>query len=75
MPTIKTFGGFGIHMYFEDHGVPHFHIVAAAYSASIAIEDFAILAGGVPPRIYKLATAWAVENKPLLRRKWKEYSA
>jgi hypothetical protein len=74
MPTVKTFARFEIYMYFEDHGIPHFHIVSADYSASIAIEDFTILAGGAPTRIYNQATAWAVKNRPLLRWKWTEYS-
>ncbi len=74
MPAIKVFGSFEIYMYFEDHGVPHFHIVSADHYASIAIEDFTILAGDVPAKIYKQATAWAMKNRPLLRRKWKKFS-
>ena len=74
MPTIQDFGSFTIHMYFEDHGVPHFHVVSADFRASIAIEDFTVLAGAVPAKAYKRATEWAAKNKPLLRRQWKEYS-
>ena len=74
MPVIKDFGSFKIHMYFEDHGVPHFHVFSADFHASIAIDDFAVLAGVAPPKAYKQATEWAAKNKPLLMRKWKEYS-
>ncbi|MFQ5764901.1 MAG: DUF4160 domain-containing protein [Rhodospirillales bacterium] len=74
MPSIKDFGGFEIYMYFEDHGVPHFHVVSAEYHASIAIEDLTILAGDLPPKAFKTATTWAARNRAILWRKWKEYS-
>lgn len=74
MPTIKDFGSFEIYMYFEDHGVPHFHIVSADFRAYVGIEDFTVLAGDVPNKVYNQATVWAAKNRPLLRRNWKEYS-
>lgn len=74
MPTIKDFGSFKIYMYFEDHGVPHFHVLCADFHASVAIDDFAILTGDVPAKAYNRATKWAAGKKPLLWRKWKEYS-
>lgn len=75
MPTIEDFGSFKIYIYFEDHGVPHFHVLSANFRASIAIEDFAVLTGDVPNKVYNQAIVWAAKNRPLLRRKWKEYSA
>lgn len=74
MPSLKDFGNFQVYMYFEDHGIPHFHVVAAEFYAAVAIEDLSMLAGELPPGVLRKARKWAAENRPLLRRKWREYS-
>jgi len=74
MPTIKRFHSFIIAMYFDDHGMPHFHIRSATGRASIAIDTLEVLAGNVPDKILKEAKAWALENKDVLHDIWKEYS-
>ena len=74
MPRIEDFGSFQIYMYFEDHGIPHFHVIAADFYAAVAIEDSSVLAGDLPARVMRRVRKWASENRPLLRRKWSEYS-
>ena len=74
MPRVKDFGSFQVHMYFEDHGIPHFHVVAAGFYAAVAIEDLGVLAGELPPGVLRKVRTWAAGNRPLLRRKWSEYS-
>jgi len=59
MPTIKRFRTFNICMYFDDHGVPHFHIVSADENASVAIDTLEVLAGSVNKARLKEAKAWA----------------
>lgn len=61
-------------MYFDDHGVPHFHILSSDSNASVAIETLELLAGNVPADILKEAISWASKNKKLLHNTWKEYS-
>jgi hypothetical protein len=50
MPTIRTFGRVKITMYYGDHGVPHFHVIAPDFKVSIAIETLEVLAGTARPR-------------------------
>lgn len=45
MPTISTFFGILIRMYFNDHAPPHFHAVYGEHEAVIAIETLLILEG------------------------------
>ena len=76
MPTIERFHNFKITMYFDDHGVAHFHIITPEMAAKVTIESLEVIAGEVPPKILKEATEWAKErnNRKLLREKWKEFS-
>ena len=46
MPTISTFFGIAIRMFFSDHPPPHFHAVYQRYRAVIAIESGALLLAG-----------------------------
>lgn len=51
MPTIKRFARCRIEMYFDDHGIPHFHIIGVdGKRASIAIDTMALLAGELSRR-------------------------
>jgi len=61
-------------MYFDDHGVPHFHIVSADGNASIAIDTLEVLAGNIQASSLKEARAWAKDNKHVLNKAWKELS-
>ncbi len=40
MPRISEFYGIAIAMYYEEHGVPHFHAFYAGRQASIAIGSW-----------------------------------
>jgi hypothetical protein len=46
MPTLCTFYGIVIRMYWRDHGPPHFHAIYAEYKAAISILDLTIISGG-----------------------------
>ncbi len=61
MPTISMFYGILIMMYFYDnkkHSLPHIHAEYGDDSATIAIEDGAILGGSLPTAKMKLVQAW-----------------
>jgi len=62
-------------MYFDDHGLPHFHIVSADENASVAIDTLELLSGSVSKAKLKEAKAWAADNKQLLQHKWEEFSS
>jgi len=45
MPTIATIGSIQIRIYYDDHGVPHFHAVSPDFDFKIAIADFSVISG------------------------------
>lgn len=48
MPEISRFFGIIITMYYNDHGLPHFHAKYGEHKAKILIETGAIVEGGLP---------------------------
>ena len=76
MPEISRFFGIIISMFFDDHNPPHFDSRYNEYKAVIAIEDFRILEGYLPPRVHGLVIEWAVKHQDELINDWnliKEY--
>jgi Domain of unknown function (DUF4160) len=45
MPTIAYIGSIGIRIYYDDHGVPHFHAIAPEFDVKVAISDSSIISG------------------------------
>jgi Domain of unknown function (DUF4160) len=70
MPTICRFYGIIIQMYFADHGPPHFHVIYNEYKAVIAIQDFSVLEGDLPPKALGLVMEWARLHKDSLIKDW-----
>jgi hypothetical protein len=70
MPTIKSFGRIKITMYYGDHGVAHFHVIAPDFKVSVAIETLEVLAGTARPRQIREALEWARRNRDLLLARW-----
>ena len=60
MPEIARFYGIIIKMFFiySEHNPPHIHAQYDDYVVSITIEDFRVLAGGIPPRAMKMVLEW-----------------
>ncbi len=71
MPEISRFFGIIIAMFYGDHNPPHFHARYGGHSASIKIDDFAVLEGGLPPRALGLVIEWAEIHKDELLRDWR----
>lgn len=70
MPTISTFFGIVIRMYFDDHGLPHFHAYYAEHSAKVAIDTLELIEGHLPRRALALVLEWASEHRDELRENW-----
>ncbi len=70
MPEICRFLGIIITMNFSDHNPPHFHVRYNEYEASIKIDDFGILVGKLPPKIFGIVAEWAVLRQDDLRKCW-----
>ena len=70
MPRISSFYGITVFMYYDEHGVPHFHAEYAGTRASIAVGTLAVLAGSLPPRALRLVQEWAEEHEAELAANW-----
>ncbi len=71
MPTISTFYGILIQMFYDDHAPPHFHALYAEYEVLIDIRTLEILKGTMPRRALALVLEWASEHRPELLEDWK----
>ena len=59
MPVIARFYGIVIKMYFNEHGVPHFHAVYGEFNGVFDIQTLEMIEGDLPPRARKLVKDWA----------------
>ena len=69
---IKKFVNVKVKMYQEQHNLPHVHIDIGKdnHSASIAIENQAILAGSIEKKYEKTVLKWIEKNKAKLLILW-----
>jgi len=53
-----------------DHNPPHFHVYHKDYEALISINNFEIIAGELPNKIYNEVFAWASKNQIAILENW-----
>jgi hypothetical protein len=70
MPEISRFFGAIITMQYNDHPPPHFHVRYGGDKAIVGIENLAILAGRLPPRMLGLVVEWAALHREELLEDW-----
>ncbi len=58
MPTLSTFYGIVIRLYWDDHEPPHFHAIYGEHAAAFAIDDCRLLSGRFPARASRLVREW-----------------
>lgn len=58
-------------MYYDDHGIPHFHADYAGAEVSVAIESLAVLKGTLPGRERRLVLDWASLHRDELMENWR----
>jgi len=75
MPTISTFFGVTIRMFFSDHPPPHFHAAYQRHRAVIAIQSGAIIGGTLPPAVYRLVREWSERHRTELTDNWERARA
>ncbi len=68
MPTIGRIGSIQIRLYYDDHGIPHFHAVSPNFDFKFAIADSAVISGTGHIRGHELAAihAWVQKHKDML---------
>lgn len=70
MPTISSFYGILIQMYWNDHAPPHFHVRYSGYKATVGIQEVAVLTGDLPRTAERLVLEWAAEHQAELMEDW-----
>ena len=70
MPTVSTFYGILIQMFFDDHAPPYFHALYAEFKALINIHTLEIIKGEMPKRAIALILEWASEHRSELIEDW-----
>jgi len=75
MPIISTFFGIVIRMYYQEHGVPHFHAEYQGQQVTLTF-DGKILAGALRSRTaLRLIEEWAERYRDDLERNWQRVQA
>jgi hypothetical protein len=70
-----TFLGIVIRMFFQEHGVPHFHAEYQGQQASLTF-DGKVLAGTIRSRTaLRLVEEWAVSHRAELEANWQRVQA
>lgn len=70
MPTISSFYGILIKMYWKDYQPPHFHAFYAEHRVAVAIETLDVLKGRMPRRAMSLVLEWAQQHRDELMKDW-----
>lgn len=70
MPTISTFYGILIQMFWHDHSPPHFHALYAEFEVMINIQTLEIMKGSLPKRALALVLEWASLHRDELKEDW-----
>ena len=71
MPEISRFFGIVIQMYFDDHGLPHFHAWYGRTSARVRLDPVVVMQSQLPPRALRLVLEWATLHEPELLECWR----
>ncbi len=71
MPVISRFYGIIIKMYFNEHGIPHFHAIYNEYNGVFSISDLVMIEGDLPSKAQSLVKEWAQKYKIELEKMWK----
>jgi len=70
MPTISTFYGILIQMFWNDHAPPHFHVRYADSRARVSIQELKIISGSLPRTAERLVFEWAHLHQEELMENW-----
>lgn len=69
MPELSRFLGIVIGMFYNEHGVAHFHAVYREYEISVEVESGTVH-GNFPPRALRHVLEWAALHKQELLNNW-----
>ncbi len=70
MPTISSFYGIVIQMFWRDHNPPHFHASYGGEEALFDIRTLDIMEGSLPRRALPMVLEWALAHRLELLENW-----
>ncbi len=70
MPTISTFYGIAIRMFFNDHPPAHVHALIGEHEGIVDIATGDVVAGRLPARAQRLVRDWALQYHDELMANW-----
>ncbi|MBB4267534.1 DUF4160 domain-containing protein [Roseospira visakhapatnamensis] len=70
MPTISTFYGIIIRMFWDDHAPPHFHATYGEHEVLVSLQNLEVIEGGLPRRAARMVMEWADLHRDELARNW-----
>jgi hypothetical protein len=70
MPTISSFYGILIQLFWREHGPPHFHALYGEHEVLIDIRTLEVFQGSLPRRALALVLEWASEHRAELMEDW-----
>jgi hypothetical protein len=70
MPTISSFLGITISMYWREHNPPHFHAKYGDYEVLVDIKERQVLEGELPRRALGHVLEWTGEHQQELLDNW-----
>ncbi|MBE0493146.1 MAG: DUF4160 domain-containing protein [Thiomicrospira sp.] len=70
MPTISTFYGIIIQMFYGDHSPPHIHVKYSGHEAVVDFQKMEIIKGSLPRRAANLVLDWAELHQSELIEDW-----
>jgi hypothetical protein len=70
VPTVSSFFGIAIRMFFEDHGFPHFHAQHSDGKAKVRIDTLEVIESNLGRRQLRFVLAWAELHQDELAENW-----
>ncbi|MBD3777545.1 MAG: DUF4160 domain-containing protein [Campylobacterales bacterium] len=70
MPTISTFYGIIIQMFYGDHAPPHIHVKYSGHEAIVDFQRHEIIKGSLPRRAANLVLDWVELHQTELMEDW-----
>ena len=71
MPTISTFYGILIRMFYNDHPSSHCHARYGEFEATVDIGTLEVIEGQLPRRALNLVREWAMIHREELLEDWR----
>lgn len=70
MPSLSSFHGIKVRMYYNDHNPPHFHAKAGEDEACIEIATGDVIEGSLPRRALSHVVKWCALHRTALEANW-----